>query len=149
MNLEFALYWLLAVAAGSLGGIHVPINGALGARINSPLVATFTFYGVGFAIITALCLIRWDRAAFQALATVPKWYFVAGVISVLSVGSSTFLIPRVGAVNLFVVVVASQMTVRMFISHYGWLESPVSAVNWVKLLGAALLVLGAVLVVRD
>ena len=76
-------------------------------------------------------------------------YFIAGVISVLSVGTSTFLIPRLGAVHLFVVIVASQMSVRMVISHFGWLDSPITPITWVRLMGGLLLVVGAVLVVRD
>ena len=149
MNWQLGFYLALAVVIGGLGGIHVPINGALGARIQSALVATFTFYGVGFFLIGMLCLVAGNRHAFVALLEVPRWYFVAGVISVIVVGTSTFLIPRIGAVNLFVVVVASQMLVRMAISHFGWLESPISPISWVKLLGGLLLIVGAVLVVRE
>ena len=37
----------------------------------------------------------------------------------------------------------------MIVSHYGWLESPVSQVTWVKLLGGALLIVGAILAVHE
>lgn len=149
MNLQMGFYLMLAVFIGALGGIHVPINGALGAKIHSPLVATLTFYGIGFGMIGLVCLLTWDRQAFAALVTVPRWYFVAGLISVIVVGSSTFLIPRIGAINLFVIVVSSQMLVRSVISHYGWFELPISPLSWTKLFGMLLLVVGAVMVVRD
>ncbi len=149
MNWQIGIYLALAVIIGGLGGIHVPINGALGARIQSALVATFTFYGVGFFLIGMVCLVTWDRNAFVALLEVPRWYFVAGMISVIVVGTSTYLIPRIGAVNLFVIVVASQMMVRMAISHFGWLESPISPISWVKIAGGIMLIGGAVLVVKD
>ena len=148
MNPTTATYYLLAALAGILGGIHVPINGSLGARIQSPLVATFTFYGIGFMVIALVCAFTYDRAAFAALADVPRWYYVAGVISVLVVTTSTFLMPRIGAVNLFVVVLSLQLVSRMVISHYGWLDSPVNAVTPFKLVGCLLLLLGALLVVR-
>ena len=96
-------YILLAIVAGTLGGIHVPINGALGVRIQSTLVATFAFYGVAFLIIAFACALLAERAAFTALLTVPRWYYFAGIISVVVVGSSTFLIRRLGAVNVFVI----------------------------------------------
>jgi transporter family-2 protein len=142
-------YLALAAAVGALGGIHVPMNGALGERIQSPLVATLVFYAVGFTCIATLALMGADRRAIVALTEVPRWYLAAGVISVVVVGASTFLIPRIGAVTLFVVFVSAQLLVRMVLSHFGWLGSPTSPVSWVKLLGGALLVLGAVLVVRD
>lgn len=148
MSRSLIFYVSLAVLAGALGGIHVPINGALGARINSALVATFTFYGVAFVIITVVVLLSWDAPAWRSLLAMPRWYLVAGVISVVVVGISTFLIPRLGAVNLFVIVVASQLSVRMVLSHFGWLESPVNPISPTKLLGGALLLVGAILVVR-
>lgn len=144
----YLAYLALAVLVGALGGIHVPMNGALGERIRSPLVATFVFYAVGFACAAAAAALLADREAFGALREAPRWYLVAGVISVVVVGVSTYLIPRIGAVALFVVFVAAQLTVRMVVSHFGWLESPVDPIRWPKLVGAGLLLLGAVLVVR-
>ena len=143
------VYILLAIAAGTLGGIHVPINGALGERIQSSLVATFAFYGVAFTLIAIASALLAERSAFVALLTVPRWYFVTGVISVLVVGTSTYLIPRLGAVNVLVIFVGAQLVVRMILSHFGWLQSPLSPISWTKLLGAFLLLTGAILVVRD
>jgi transporter family-2 protein len=148
MSAQVAVYYLLAMMVGILGGIHVPINGALGTRIGSTLVATFTFYGIAFLLIALICALTYDRAAFAALAGAPRWYFLAGIISVVVVGTSTYLIPRMGAVNLFVVVLSLQLISRMVISHLGWLDSPVNAITVYKLLGGALLLIGSVLVVR-
>ncbi len=148
MEKTTVLYVFLAVAAGTLGGMHIPINGALGARINSTLVATFTFYGIAFLLISGLVLATRQRSSFAALTEVPPWYFVAGLISVLVVGASTFLIPRLGAANLFAIFVASQLVVRMVISHFGWLASPVQPISTLRVVGAALLLVGAILVVR-
>ena len=148
MNWQIIFYYALAMLVGGLGGIHVPINGALGARINSATVATFVFYGIAFVLISLLVVLTWDRQAFAALGAVPRWYFLAGVISVIVVGGSTYLIPRIGAINMFVLVLVAQMMVRMAVSHYGWLESPVSPITPYKLLGGAMLLLGTVLVVR-
>ncbi len=145
--------WLLvalAVAAGALGGIHVPINGALGARIGSALVATLTFYGVAFLVIAAANAALLDREALASLTRVPAWtYLLPGLISVLVVGANTYLIPRLGAVNLFVLVVASQLFVRSTISHFGWLASPVDPIGWPKVVGGAMVLAGAILVVRN
>jgi uncharacterized membrane protein YdcZ (DUF606 family) len=62
-NFPYLPYVLLAIGVGVLGGIHIPINGALGARLDSTPVATFAFYGVAFGLISLVCLISWDRAA--------------------------------------------------------------------------------------
>lgn len=140
----------LAILAGALGGIHVPINGALGMKIGSTIVATLTFYAVAFAVTAALALALSERSAFLALRDVPAWYFIApGVISVAVVGSTTFLIPRLGALNVFVITIAASSIVRAVISHYGLLGSPVDPINAAKLAGATLVAVGAFLVVRN
>lgn len=149
MNLQLAFWIALAIFSGALGGIHVPINGALSMRIQSTMMATWTFYGIAFALNTVWILIYWDRSAFMALASVPRWYFIAGVISLVVVASGTYLMPRLGAVNVFVLVLSSQMILRMVISHFGWLDSPIAPINIAKLIGALFLILGAILVVRN
>jgi len=146
---SMALYVAIAIFTGALGAIHVPINGALAVRIQSTAVATFTFYGVAFLIIAVVTLLTADREMIYQLGRVPVWlYLVPGAISVLVVGSSTFLMPRLGAVNVFVITVFAQTTVRVVISHYGWLASPVDPITAPKLVGAALVAIGAVLVIR-
>ena len=145
-----ALYVAIAIFTGVLGAIHIPINGALGARIQSTAVATFTFYGVAFLIIACITLLTSERETLRQLAHVPVWlYIVPGIISVVVVASGTFLMPRLGAVNVFVITVFAQTIVRVTISHYGWLASPVDPINAQKLAGAAMVALGAVLVVRS
>ena len=145
-----ALYVTIAILTGALGAIHVPINGALGARIQSTAVATFTFYGVAFLIIACFTLLTTQRESIRQLSYVPFWlYVVPGIISVVVVASGTFLMPRLGAVNVFVVTVFAQTVVRVVISHHGWLASPVDPINAPKLVGAAMVALGAILVVRS
>ncbi len=150
MSGNMPLYVAIAILTGALGAIHVPINGALGARIQSTAVATFTFYGVAFLIIAGFTLLTTERESIRQLGRVPVWlYLVPGIISVVVVASGTFLMPRLGAVNVFVITVFAQTLVRVMISHYGWLESPVDPITVPKLAGAAMVALGAVLVVRS
>lgn len=145
-----ALYVTIAILTGALGAIHVPINGALGARIQSTAVATFTFYGVAFLVIACFILLTTERNSLRQLSGVPVWlYLVPGIISVVVVASGTFLMPRLGAVNVFVITVFAQTLVRVAISHFGWLASPVDPISAPKIAGAAMVALGAVLVVRS
>ena len=149
MSTQLLLLYGLAVMIGIMGGIHIPINGALGNRIQSPLLATVVFYSIGLGMVGTAFLIAGNRAALMALQEAPRWYFLAGAISAVVVASSTFLIPRIGAINLFVIVIALQMVSRMVISHYGWFESPMAPISPFKILGALMLLVGAVLVVRN
>jgi len=150
MNGTLAFYLALSVVVGALGAVHVPINGALGARIQSTVAATLVFYGVAFTTTALLALLAADRSALRALPDVPAWYLVLpGLISVAVVGGHTFLIPRFGAINVFVIAVFAQTTVRVLISHFGWFESPVDPISVPKHAGAGMVALGSVFVVRS
>jgi len=149
MTGSLSFYLLLSILVGALGAVHVPINGALGARIQSTVVATFVFYATAFLVIAAVTLFTFERDAFRSLPHTPAWYLLLpGLISVAVVGGNTFLIPRFGAINVFVVAVFAQTAVRVVISHFGWFESPVDPISAPKLLGAGMVALGSVLVVR-
>ena len=114
MSDSMAFYVTIAIFTGALGAIHIPINGALGARIQSTTVATFTFYGVAFLIIAGVTLLTTERESLRQLGRVPVWLYLApGAISVLVVASGTFLMPRLGAVNVFVITVFAQTSVRV------------------------------------
>lgn len=140
----------LAVLAGLLGSVHVPLNGALGVRVQSALLATFSFYGAAFLAISALLFATGNRAGLATLRDVPPAYLILpGLISVAVVGTNTYLIPRLGAVNLVVITVAAQLVGRAVISHFGWLASPVDPISWTKAAGALLGAGGAFLVVRN
>ena len=144
-NIGFYIY---GIFIGALGGIHIPINGAFGARIGSALVATWVFFGVAFVLSSVAMVIDWNRPAIQSLSSVPVWFYLAGAISVIVVSGGTFLIPKIGAVNLFVLVLSSQLISRSVISHFGLLESPVTPINVVRVIGFLFLIVGAVLVVK-
>jgi transporter family-2 protein len=58
------------------------------------------------------------------------------------------LAPRLGAATLVAALVAGQMVASLLIDHYGWVGFAVHPVNPVRILGAALVVGGVVLVQR-
>ena len=68
-----ALLVALAIVAGALGGIHVPINGALSMRLQSTVVATFTFYGVAF-LATAVLVVWVAWSATLSLERSRAWF---------------------------------------------------------------------------
>ena len=144
-------FWFaLAIVAGILGSLHVPLNGALSVRIQSTMVATLTFYGVAFLSIASISFFLAPRTSLQALLETPAWYYIIpGLISVTVVGTNTFLIPRLGAINLLVITVAALLLGRIVFSHFGLFESPVDPISWQKFAGGILVIGGAFLVVQN
>lgn len=141
--------YALAVLIGALSGIHIPLNGALGQSIGSPLVATIVLYLIALTLCFGVAWVVPDSGrAFLALGAAPKSYLLAGVFDAVIVVGSTALIARLGAAQMLVVLLSAQFAVRIAVTHWGWFGLPQHPVNATQALGGLLLVLGAVLVVR-
>jgi transporter family-2 protein len=138
------LYVLLAVLMGAIISVYLPMNSSVSRYFGSPITANVTFFLA--ALLTAMLTFALfgDFRTVLKLKSIPPYLFLTGVISAFMVLGTTFLIPRLGARRLFILLIAGQVVMAMIISHFGVLESPQDPVTPQKLVGAALLVLGAV-----
>jgi transporter family-2 protein len=62
------------------------------------------------------------------------------------IGLGIFLVPQLGAATFFVLLIAGQMLGSIAFDHFGLLGLPVHPVSAVRIVGAALLVGGVVLI---
>jgi bacterial/archaeal transporter family-2 protein len=69
-----------------------------------------------------------------------------GIFGAAYIAISILLLPRLGAATLIALIVASQMMGSLAFDHFGLLGVPVHSTNLLRLMGAALLILGVVLV---
>ena len=140
---------LLALLAGALlpvqTGINLQLRGAFGQPIVAALVS-FVVGTVGLAILVAALRApvpvadAWERGAWC--------HWVGGLIGAVYIVAAIVLAPRLGAATLVAALVAGQMVASLLIDHYGWVGFAVHPVNPLRILGAALVVGGVVLVQR-
>jgi transporter family-2 protein len=83
-----------------------------------------------------------------SVASIPGWAWFGGLLGALYVASTTVLGPRLGAAALLALTLAGQMLASLAVDHYGVMGFPQNTVTPSRLLGAALLVVGALLIVR-
>jgi transporter family-2 protein len=144
--------FLLALIAALTGAgltIQVGMNAAVRAALGSPLLAALVNFLVGLVALVVLTLlsgVRWPSAA--SLAGVPAWAWLAGLLGVNYIVATTVLGPRLGAAALIALTVLGQMLAALLVDHYGVLGFPQSTVTPARLLGAVLLVVGVLLIVR-
>ncbi|KAF1712571.1 hypothetical protein CSC70_03435 [Pseudoxanthomonas kalamensis DSM 18571] len=137
----------LAVFIGMLLPLQALINAALGRQTFGPLFAALASFAVG-----TLVLLLWWWAAkpvfeVAALVRVPWWAWTGGVIGAVYVAAATLLIPRMGAAPLICLVVFGQLIGSLLLDHFGVLHAR-QPIDGMRMLGAALVVVGALLVVR-
>jgi transporter family-2 protein len=139
---------LIGLAIGAL----VVVQGAMNARVmtalGSAMAATLLNFIIGAAALFAAMAVTGHIATFQNLSQAPRWSLLAGVVGVIFVAGSSFLIPRIGTAHTVALLVCGQCLVSLAFDHFGLLGVPVSEISMSRILGCALVALGAVLVGR-
>jgi len=143
-----ALAALLALTAGLGGAVQIAVQGRLGDRVGSlEAVATASLIGALLALAVLLLARRSLAGVGDALGS-PKWMLLGGVMSALIILAITVAGPRIGIVATTAVLIAAQFTFATVIDRQGWFGVDRIAVSWPRLLGIALLFIGAALTLR-
>ena len=136
-----------AILIGMLLPLQALINASLGKQTTGAVFASLVSFLVGSSALMAWWLL--SRPAFDgaALARVPWWAWTGGLIGAVYVAAATLLIPRMGAAALICLVVFGQVASSLLLDHFGVLHAR-QPIDPLRLLGALLVIAGALLVVR-
>ena len=137
-----------AAAVGVLLPLQALINARLGQVTEGALFASFVSFAVGTAALAvAVLATRTPMPEMRTLTALPPWVWTGGVIGALFVLCATVLVPKLGAAGLICLVVSGQLIGSLLFEHFGVLGPVRPADGW-RLLGAVLVAIGAVLVLR-
>jgi bacterial/archaeal transporter family-2 protein len=143
-------YWphLLAVLVGAGLTLQVGMNSTVRMAIGSPVVATIVNFAVGLAALGLVAVASGARVVPGSTAAVPAWAWFGGLLGAAYVASTTVLGPRLGATALLALTLGGQMLAALAVDQYGVIGFPQSPVTPTRLLGAVLVIVGALLIVR-
>ena len=142
--------WLLAFVAGALIPVQAAANAALSKSIqgNVPFAALTLFVVAGVATAAGALLAGGQIPSGAALRAAPWWSYLGGLIVAFYVFTITFLAPRLGVGTAIALVVAGQIAAALAVDHFGLLRSLTFPLTSVRLVGAALMVVGVFLALR-
>lgn len=144
-----ALLMLAALLAGLVLPVQVGLNNELKAhagRAEWASMVSFTVGAVTMAIYNLVARVPWPGGA--AVAGAPWWAWIGGALGAVYVTSSILITPRLGFGTTTALIVGGQMIAALFLDHYGALGAARHEMNLVRLGGAALVVVGVVLMRR-
>lgn len=149
MSAFFQNYWFifLAIIAGMIGPTQAAINNRLTGYVESPVLSAFVSMAVGtvalliYIVATGLPLGNLLNAKYA-----PPVVWLGGVLGALFVTSAVILVPRIGVALTFSLIIAGQMLVTLVIDHFGWLGVPERTVSPLRVVGAAMITIGVVLI---
>ena len=145
--LKLAIPMILAATAGISLVVQQALNANLRAALNSAAWSGFMSYFIGVICMAALALALQDPIPSVATASRIPWFaWSGGLFGAIFVVLAIFLIPQLGAAAFFALLIAGQMLGSIAFDHFGLLGVPVHPVSAVRVIGAALLVGGVVLI---
>lgn len=131
------------VVGGLLSGAN-SLNAALGQEAGV-FTATLFFLWPGVFLLPLLSMLASPRKENLALKTWRPIYFIPGMINVISIAGSVFLIPIIGVQVMVSTVFTAKVFTGLFIDGFGWFGLPQSPITTLRLMAALLLSLGVVL----
>ena len=117
----------------------------MGAVLSNPRVGNALFWCIGAAAALLIGLSGWDAGALKPLRDVSPLLLTAGAIGACLVFGIAFLIPKIGASKLTLIMLAGQIVGGLFLSHYGLLGSPREPISLRSLLGTLVMFAGVIL----
>jgi transporter family-2 protein len=139
--------YLLAFGAGISFVFQQAVNANLRVEIASPWWAGFVSYlGGTIAMLLMAVLLLQPLPSTQMIYRSHWFSWTGGLFGAIYIAISILLLPRLGAATVIALIVAGQMIGSLAFDHFGLLGVPVHPLNMFRLAGAALLVVGAILV---
>lgn len=139
---------LLALFAGSVIAVQAAMNAQLGVILKNSMIGTSIAFLTSFIFtFVALLLSAKYYPTTGEIKSVPIYlWFSGGLLSAFGVGLFYYLIPKMGVGAMMSFALTGQILVAMLISHFGWFNLPIKQVDFLKLIGAGLLISGLVII---
>ena len=147
--MQIALPIIIAMIAGVSIVTQQALNNNLRFALDSTVWPGFVSYFVGLMSMVVFAIVmRQPIPTFGVMARIPWWAWSGGFFGAVFIAIAIFLVPKLGAATFIALFIAGQMLASLAFDHFGWLGLDVRPVDATKLIGAALLVGGVVLMRR-
>lgn len=144
---------MLSGIFGLLGGIGMPmqtsVNARLGRKMGSPFTAAFINFLVGTAALLILTVIveKGLHIPFGEIANNPPWILFGGAFAVVFITANILLIPRIGSVQTAILPALGQIIMGTLVDSYGWFGQDIRSLSVLRVIGVALVLGGVVTII--
>ena len=140
------LFMAMALALGAILPMQAAINARLAKTAGNPVMAAFISFAVGtVALMVFLIIARQFEFRFISSSS-PWWIWTGGLLGIFFVAGIVVLLPRLGVVLSFSLVLAGQMFAAVLFDQFGWLGLAVREISPGKIIGSILLIIGVFLI---
>src|SRR5665213_1045322 len=136
---------LAAMGMGAATTTQAGLNAELARWVGGPLRASSVSFVVGSVAIFAITILFARSGADARAGGAPWWAWLGGLGGAIFMGAGTALVPRLGALNLFVAVIFGQLLCSALFDRFGVLYNR-HDLSPGRIAGIALVATGVVLV---
>jgi transporter family-2 protein len=144
----YPFYLLLALLIGVIVPVQSAVNNQLKALIGgSTTLAALVSFAVGTLLLALVGLLTQQKwSGLAGLSSASWWQLTGGMMGALFVFGTTLLAPRLGVVVMLALIICGQILASLLFDRFGWLGLPVRDISAPRLIGAALVLIGVLLV---
>ena len=141
---------LIALLAGAANPLQAGANAQLNKQLHSPTWAAILVYSTGLAgILLALLFFRNAIPARSAIAGVPWWAWLGGLISIASTVAGLTLAHQLGSGLFTGLTLTASVLVSVLLDQFGLVGFTRHPLSPLRATGCALLIAGVWLVARS
>jgi transporter family-2 protein len=139
---------LVGIVSGMLIALQAPINAQLARGLGNPIAAAAASFFAGTGLLVAISLVVSQTQNLSIAWRVPPlWMFVVGgCLGAAFVTFSLILTPKLGAAATMAFIVAGQLLAGLLLDRMGYFELAVRELTFGRVAGAAMLLVGALLI---
>lgn len=134
------LYIAIAVVVGVAGGMQVLVNSNLNRSADLPLTTLVVNMVAAVAVLTIYLI--FSRQSFTVLKNADWYAFLGGLLGVIIVMGSTFVVIKMGVTLTSSIIIVSQLCFAMIADHYGFLGIKQIPMDMTRFGALGLMVLG-------
>jgi bacterial/archaeal transporter family-2 protein len=139
-----AILWVLAIGAGVLAAVQTAVNGRLGQAMGSALAAALVSFVIGVIGLAVIWLV--SRQRIQRTGRPRGWMFSGGLLGAAFVLVNAVNGPLLGTGLAVSVVQFGQVSMGLALDHTGWIGVARRPVTRWRLVAAAVVLVGVLLV---
>jgi bacterial/archaeal transporter family-2 protein len=148
VRLRYLIMLVIALSGAGLA-IQAATNAYMREVVQAPtLSALINFVVGGAALAVILALGTFGRGTPSTIGKAPWWAWIGGVLGAAWVMAAIIAVPKIGTAASFAAVIFGQLVGTMVLDAFGLLGVPRLPLNPWRLVGAALLFAGVLLMQR-
>ena len=137
---------VLMVAGGVAVAVQPSINARLAEKTGFLPAATISF-AVGTLVLLLISL-SVSQGSFRRIGETDWWQLSGGIFGAFFVTMTIVGVPRIGTTAVLALTIVSQLVAGLLMDHYGLFGMRGIPVDFKRLLGVTLLLVGVALIVR-